>query len=69
MTSALSNLVDNDILLPPNGFSNDMNGGDVDVSQFANQMDSELKRLLIDEKERNEQLKKYYETLKADYAR
>jgi hypothetical protein len=57
----MSDYVQN-VLLPPDGFSNmdEMDG---------NQIDSEIKRLLLDEKERNDQLKKYYETLKTDYSR
>ena len=62
----MSSLVDNDVLLPPVGFSN---GEDVDSNNYGNQMDSEIKRLLIDEKDRNDQLKKYYEALKTDYSR
>lgn len=64
--SLMNSFIENDLLLPPKGFSN---GDELDGNQYGNQMDSEIKRLLMDEKERNDQLKKYYEALKADYSR
>jgi hypothetical protein len=67
MTSMINSFIENDLLMPPLGFSNadEVDGG----NQYGNQMDSEIKKLFLEEKERNDQLKKYYETLKADYSR
>jgi hypothetical protein len=56
--------MDNKDIFPSNETPNS-----IEYENGLNQIDSELKRLLIDEKSRNDQLKKYYETLKADYGR
>jgi hypothetical protein len=56
--------MDNKDLYPVNESPNS-----IEYESGYNQIDNELKRLLIDEKDRNEQLKKFYETLKNDYGR
>lgn len=64
LTSTLNGMQNDGVSVPPVGFSNE---DALDAS--AIQIDNEMKKLFVEEKERNDQLKKYYETLKADYAR
>ncbi len=64
------NLLDNVGFMQVNDYANIPGIDYSDNNDLSvNQMDNEMKRLLIDEKERNDQLKRYYEALKSDYAR